>query len=176
MRRRRRDVTFFAEPSLESIKPFSPIFLDVEPKRENAYGLAPAARPRVPSNTRRTALGWSKRSTGGKSSTDQKENVVGQGVVKMCVPSFPCFLFHSTVTDNLNAFDRPGETDLDRVDVLFLARNNVHLVPSVFEVSNDPCTWRVEIMIYALSTLWLLQSYHHPSCSICNVLTMTCKR
>ena len=37
-------------PSLEAIKTFSPIFLDVEPKRENAYGLTPAARPRVPSN------------------------------------------------------------------------------------------------------------------------------
>jgi serine/arginine repetitive matrix protein 2 len=96
-------------PSLEAIKPFSPIFLDVEPKRENAYGLAPAARPRVPSNARRSALGWSKRSTGGKSSTDQKENVVGQGVVKTFVP-FLCFLFYSAVTDNLNAFDRPGET------------------------------------------------------------------
>ena len=46
-------------PSLEAIKPFSPIFLDVEPKRENAYGLAPVARPRVPLNARRTALGWS---------------------------------------------------------------------------------------------------------------------
>ena len=84
-------------PSLESIKPFSPIFLDVEPKRENAYGLAPAARPRVPSNARRTALGWSKRSTGGKSSTDQKENVVGQGGVK----TFVLFLFlYSAATDN----------------------------------------------------------------------------
>ena len=81
-------------PSLEAIKPFSPIFLDVEPKRENAYGLAPAARPRVPSNARRTALGWSKRSTGGKSSTDQKENVVGQGAVKTFVPLvFLLFLF-----------------------------------------------------------------------------------
>ena len=76
-------------PSLEAIKPFSPIFLDVEPKRENAYGLAPTARPRVPSNARRTALGWSKRSTGGKSSTDQKENVVGQGAIKTFVTFFP---------------------------------------------------------------------------------------
>jgi hypothetical protein len=76
-------------PSLEAIKPFSPIFLDVEPKRENAYGLAPLARPRVPSNARRTALGWSKRSSG-KSLTDQKENVVGQGAVMTFVL---CFLF-----------------------------------------------------------------------------------
>ena len=45
-------------PSLEAIKPFSPIFLYVEPKRENAYSLAPVARPQVPLNARRTALGW----------------------------------------------------------------------------------------------------------------------
>jgi serine/arginine repetitive matrix protein 2 len=74
-------------PSLEAIKPFSPLFLDVEPKRENAYGLAPLARPRVPSNARRTALGWSKRSSG-KSSTDQKENVVGHGAVMTFVDFF----------------------------------------------------------------------------------------
>jgi serine/arginine repetitive matrix protein 2 len=77
-------------PSLEAIKAFSPLFMDVEPKRENAYGLAPMARPRVPSNARRTALGWSKRSSG-KSSTDQKENVVGQGAVMTFVP-FSLFL------------------------------------------------------------------------------------
>ena len=97
-------------PSLEAIKPFSSIFLDVEPKRENAYSLAPTARPRVPSNARRTALGWSKRSTGGKSSTDQKENVVGQGAVKMFVTFIPCFSFYFAVADNLIAFLRPGET------------------------------------------------------------------
>ena len=34
-------------PSLEAIKPFSPMFLDVEPKRENAYGSAPTARPQM---------------------------------------------------------------------------------------------------------------------------------
>jgi len=32
-------------PSLEALKPFSPCFLDIEPKRENAYGLAPLAHP-----------------------------------------------------------------------------------------------------------------------------------
>ena len=97
-------------PSLEAIKPFSPIFLDVEPKRENAYGLAPMARPRVPSNARRTALGWTKRSTGGKSSTDQKENVVGQGAVMTFVLFFPsCFI--SAVTDNLNVLlSSPSDT------------------------------------------------------------------
>ncbi|KAF8867965.1 hypothetical protein CPB84DRAFT_1810241 [Gymnopilus junonius] len=69
-----------AAPSLEAIKPFSPLVVDIEPKRENAFGLAPNARPRVGSNARRTALGWSKRSTG-KTSTDQKENAVGTGAL-----------------------------------------------------------------------------------------------
>ncbi|KAF8148662.1 hypothetical protein B0H34DRAFT_802878 [Crassisporium funariophilum] len=68
-------------PSLEALKPFSPLVMDVEPKRENAFGLAPAARPRVGSTARRTALGWSKRSTGAKASTGQKENAVAQGTL-----------------------------------------------------------------------------------------------
>ncbi|PPQ91217.1 hypothetical protein CVT25_001175 [Psilocybe cyanescens] len=70
-------------PFLGALKPFSPLVMDDDngPKRENAFGLAPNARPRVGSSARRTALGWSKRSTGaGKSSTDQKENAVG-GVI-----------------------------------------------------------------------------------------------
>ncbi len=75
-----------AAPSLEAIKPFSPLAMPmdggIEPKRENAFGLAPNARPRVASTARRTALGWSKRSTGkGKSSTDQKENQVTAGTI-----------------------------------------------------------------------------------------------
>ncbi|KAJ7772927.1 hypothetical protein DFH07DRAFT_913167 [Mycena maculata] len=44
----------------------------LSPKRENAWGLAPNARPRVASAARRTALGWAKRST--KASSDLKEN------------------------------------------------------------------------------------------------------
>ncbi|KAF8996426.1 hypothetical protein BDQ17DRAFT_1364415 [Cyathus striatus] len=43
--------------ALEALKPFSPFAMDVEPKRENAFGLAPHARPRVGSTARRTALG-----------------------------------------------------------------------------------------------------------------------
>jgi hypothetical protein len=66
-------------PSLDVLKQFSPLTLEVEPKLENSFGLTPAARPRVGSIARRTAFGWSKRSTG-KSSTDQKENV-GQGII-----------------------------------------------------------------------------------------------
>ncbi|KAK7014020.1 hypothetical protein R3P38DRAFT_2720656 [Favolaschia claudopus] len=44
----------------------------LSPKRENAWGLAGKARPRVGSAARRSALGWAKRGT--KTSTDQKEN------------------------------------------------------------------------------------------------------
>ena len=69
-----------AAPSLEALKPFSPLVVDIEPKQEKAFGAPREARPRVGSNARRTALGWSKRSTG-KSSTDQKENAGGSGMV-----------------------------------------------------------------------------------------------
>ncbi|KAG6916979.1 hypothetical protein DXG01_004408 [Tephrocybe rancida] len=70
-----------AAPALDTLKPFSPLVMDIEPKRENAFGLAPNARPRVGSTARRTALGWSKRSTGSnKMSTDHKENV-SQGMI-----------------------------------------------------------------------------------------------
>lgn len=80
LRQRSINHNLAAAPSLEVIKPFSPLVMDIEPKRENAFGLAPNARPRVASNARRTALGWSKRSTG-KSSTDQKENQVATGTI-----------------------------------------------------------------------------------------------
>ncbi|KAL1747929.1 hypothetical protein HDZ31DRAFT_60801 [Schizophyllum fasciatum] len=50
----------------------------VEPKAENAWGLAPDARPKIGSAARRAALGWTKRSN--KSSAGQKENV-GQGTL-----------------------------------------------------------------------------------------------
>ncbi|KAL4261714.1 hypothetical protein AB1N83_006845 [Pleurotus pulmonarius] len=53
--------------------------------RENAWGLAPNARPRVGSAARRSALGWAKRSGSAKLSTDQKENV-GQGSMVMMTP------------------------------------------------------------------------------------------
>ncbi|KAF7437378.1 hypothetical protein PC9H_004217 [Pleurotus ostreatus] len=56
-----------------------------EKNRENAWGLAPNARPRVGSAARRSALGWAKRSGSAKLSTDQKENV-GQGSMVMMTP------------------------------------------------------------------------------------------
>lgn len=58
-------------PTLDVLKPFSPLVVEVKPKRESVFG---TARPRVGSNARRSNLGWSKRSTG-KSSTEAKENV-----------------------------------------------------------------------------------------------------
>ena len=77
-------------PSLEALKPIRPLVMDIEPKRENAYGLAPSARPRVASTARRTAFGWLKHSTNGKLSTGQKENVVSQGPAVM---TFVIFIF-----------------------------------------------------------------------------------
>ena len=67
-------------PALGDIKPFTPfnVELDVPKAKQgkNAAGLP--ARPRVTSSTRRAALGWSKRSPGNKSATqDCKENVSG---------------------------------------------------------------------------------------------------
>lgn len=76
-------------PSLGSIKPFTPFSVpDVNlsnlpnlptlQEKKNEIGLPVPTRPRVTSSARRTALGWSKRSTGagtGKSSSsDYKEN------------------------------------------------------------------------------------------------------
>jgi len=68
-------------PPLSKDEAFSPKS-KVKPERENAWGLAPNARPRVGSNARRSALGWTKRSNGPKSSTGQKENV-GEGIMVM---------------------------------------------------------------------------------------------
>lgn len=82
-------------PSLDALKPFSPLVLDVDTQREKVFGVS--ARPRVPSTTRRNALGWTKRSngpantskssngpkssTGPKTSTGPgKENVIGTGL------------------------------------------------------------------------------------------------
>ncbi|KAF6741921.1 hypothetical protein DFP72DRAFT_1110853, partial [Ephemerocybe angulata] len=74
-------------PSLEVLKPMSPFAMKVtgdgSPKKA-ALGVNGAVRPRVPSAARRSALGWSKRSNGAKTSTDsKKENVVGEGSIVM---------------------------------------------------------------------------------------------
>ncbi|KAF5320363.1 hypothetical protein D9611_011342 [Ephemerocybe angulata] len=74
-------------PSLEVLKPMSPFAMKVtgdgSPKKAG-LGVNGAVRPRVPSAARRSALGWSKRSNGAKTSTDsKKENVVGEGSIVM---------------------------------------------------------------------------------------------
>ena len=87
-----------APSSLSSLKPFSPLV--VEQKCElSAFGLVPAVRPLglVGSTPRKTTAPGArsgsrltKRSTG-KSSGDQKENVVGQGSGMVYV-SFPLYV------------------------------------------------------------------------------------
>jgi serine/arginine repetitive matrix protein 2 len=66
-------------PKYEAKKPFATLEDDVAESlpaktRENAFGLASQPRPRVGSSARRSALGWSKRSSG-KASSELKENV-----------------------------------------------------------------------------------------------------
>jgi hypothetical protein len=61
-----------AAPMLDVLKPFSPLVLDTIKTAKNDKKTS-NSRPRVASTARRTALGWSKRSTG--KSSDQKENV-----------------------------------------------------------------------------------------------------
>ncbi|KAJ2924824.1 hypothetical protein H1R20_g12257, partial [Candolleomyces eurysporus] len=70
-------------PALETTKPMSPFVLNITdcakmpvPASKSSNG---PVRPRVPSAARRSALGWSKRSNGAKTSTDKKENAVGEG-------------------------------------------------------------------------------------------------
>ena len=62
-------------PPLGAIKSNSPFFWEDDSKLAK-FGI-PAARPRVPSNARCTALGWSKHSTG---KNDNKENT-SQGLI-----------------------------------------------------------------------------------------------
>lgn len=64
-------------PPLDTLKSGSP-FVHDDSKLVKMFGLPPTARPRVPSNARRTVLGWSKRSSG---KGDNKENTFTQGLV-----------------------------------------------------------------------------------------------
>ena len=106
-------------PSIEALKPFSPLVFDgldsaVKVKANSNNNNNNTIRPRVGSTARRTALGWSKRSTGppgaptgvvngGKksstTSTDQKENSIvvvgsGSGAVMMTCVIFSFFFCH----------------------------------------------------------------------------------
>ncbi|CCM05311.1 uncharacterized protein FIBRA_07525 [Fibroporia radiculosa] len=76
-------------PALDAIKPFTPFSVDFDASKHGKANvhlpplppLPPLPiRPRVTSSARRTALGWSKRSTGKSSSSDQKENI-SQGML-----------------------------------------------------------------------------------------------
>lgn len=63
-------------PTLDALKSGSPFIPEMDDsKLVKTFGLP---RPRVPSNARRTALGWSKRSTG---KNDNKENNLSQGLI-----------------------------------------------------------------------------------------------
>ncbi|KAJ6577467.1 hypothetical protein B0H19DRAFT_561509 [Mycena capillaripes] len=81
---------FVANNTLQAVEVNSNVDVHISPampspKRENAWGLAPNARPRVASAARRTALGWAKRST--KASSDLKENNTSMsGVSFMMTP------------------------------------------------------------------------------------------
>lgn len=73
---------------LGNLKPMSPftVRVDGSPLKENKKKMSNGSsdgsfvRPRVPSAVRRSALGWTKRSNGPKSSMENKENA-GQGLV-----------------------------------------------------------------------------------------------
>jgi hypothetical protein len=63
-----------AVPTLNALKPFSPLVMDAVKTEKTKTKDSLNARSRVCSTARRTSLGWSKRSNG--KSADQKENVV----------------------------------------------------------------------------------------------------
>ena len=98
-------------PSLDVIKPFTPFTVNVDfpdPKEsKNEMGLPVPTRPRVTSSARRTALGWSKRSTGKSSSSDYKENT-GSMVITY-VSSYASMLSEMAVA-HTNLLRRPSET------------------------------------------------------------------
>ncbi|CAL1710495.1 unnamed protein product [Somion occarium] len=72
------NVNVVSPPPVIDVKAFTPfaVKLDeaVKPEKNNIVLPVPA-RPRVTSSARRTALGWSKRSSGKASSKEQKENI-----------------------------------------------------------------------------------------------------
>ena len=72
-------------PTLDALKPFSPlVIMDTDkPKKLTKDDKNVDKRPRVGSTARRTAFGWSKRSTGKSGQKENasvgKENLVGTG-------------------------------------------------------------------------------------------------
>ncbi|KAH8096901.1 hypothetical protein BXZ70DRAFT_895536 [Cristinia sonorae] len=73
------NLSFLSTVPVLDIKPFSPFACnndkDTSVKNIDVNKMGLPARPRVTSSARRTALGWTKRSNGKSSSSDQKENV-----------------------------------------------------------------------------------------------------
>ncbi|KAH9896427.1 hypothetical protein C8Q73DRAFT_788785 [Cubamyces lactineus] len=67
-------------PALDEIKPFSPIYIELDTSKQGKGAFGLPSRPRVTSSTRRAALGWSKRSTG-KSTQDCKENLSTSSII-----------------------------------------------------------------------------------------------
>ncbi|KAI0354141.1 hypothetical protein OH77DRAFT_1437719 [Trametes cingulata] len=67
--------------ALEEIKPFSPLHIELDTSKQGKTAFGLPARPRVTSSTRRTALGWSKRSTGKPSTQDCKENLSASMII-----------------------------------------------------------------------------------------------
>lgn len=74
-----RNVNVVSPPPLLEVKPFTPFAVNVSeavrPPMPEKNNVGIPLRPRVTSSARRTALGWSKRSTGKSSSKEQKENI-----------------------------------------------------------------------------------------------------
>jgi hypothetical protein len=67
-----------ATPKLGAFQPLSPLVVDIDTRKETLNEMN-RVRPRVGSNARRTALGWTKRA--GKSSSEMKENSFNQSMV-----------------------------------------------------------------------------------------------
>lgn len=90
------NISLNVAPALETMKPASPFVLNITdhsvkmPAPPANKGSIGPVRPRVPSAARRSALGWSKRGNGAKTSTDKKENAVGEGSMMTYV--FPLFV------------------------------------------------------------------------------------
>ncbi|KAI0696589.1 hypothetical protein BC835DRAFT_853465 [Cytidiella melzeri] len=84
------NITILSSPPTLEVNPFSPFAVEMETSKPDKSALG-IPRQRVSSSARRTALGWSKRTTGksstGKSSSSNKENAnkenVSQGSIIM---------------------------------------------------------------------------------------------
>lgn len=77
-----RNVNVISPPPVLEVKAFTPFAVNVSEvvkPEKNTIGVPP--RPRVTSSARRTALGWSKRSTGKSSSSKEQKENISQGTL-----------------------------------------------------------------------------------------------